>query len=242
MENGWNIDRPERLAWADMMQGIVESIPILLGVIPFGIACGIMGLNAGLTGLEVVLMSMLVFAGASQFISITMLAQGITNAGMIALTTLLINLRHLLMGASLAPYTNKLPAGLQALLAFGLVDETYAITITKSQRDGYKAGYQLGSNLTAYCFWVVSTIIGVVLGSYITDPLAWGLDFAMPVTFLALLVPRILDKKGFSVFCVSAFAAVVGTAFLPGKWYIIIACMVAGLVGGLLETESTDAV
>lgn len=230
------------LSLQDVFQGSKESAPLLIGVIPFGITCGIVGLTAGLTPIETILMSMLVFAGASQFISFTMLSQGITSWGLIALTTLLINLRHLLMGASLATHTKKLPGGLQALLAFGIVDETYAITITKTQRDGYSAGYQFGSNLTAYSFWVVSTIVGVVLGGHINNPLSWGLDFAMPATFLALLVPRLLNRTGLAVFGVAAFSAVLGAAYLPGKWYIIIACLAASVVGGLLEEGDRNAV
>jgi 4-azaleucine resistance transporter AzlC len=236
------VNIPLSMPIQEIFAGFKESVPLLVGVIPFGITCGIMGLSSGLTKLETILMSVLVFAGASQFVSFTIFAQGVTSLGLIAFTTLLINLRHLLMGASLAAYMNKLPGWQQALLAFGMVDETYAITMTKAERDGYSAGHQLGSNLTAYSFWVFSTIAGAELGSYISNPLAWGLDFAMPATFLALLIPRILNKTGFMVFSVAAVTAVLGAVYLPGKWYIIIACAAASLLGGLLEEAGENAV
>ena len=88
------VKRGKRAASQELWQGIADSLPVVLGVTPFGITCGVMGLTAGLTGLETLLMSMLVFAGASQFVSITMLGAGVASGSVIVLTTLLINLRH----------------------------------------------------------------------------------------------------------------------------------------------------
>lgn len=215
--------------------GVRDSIPLVVGVIPFGITCGIMALTAGLTGGEALLMSMFVFAGAAQFIAITMLGAGINGWGIIVVTTLLINLRHLLMGASLAPYIIRLPISLQALLSFGMVDETYAITMDRVQKKGYNASYQLGANVFFYSAWIVSTAVGVLLSGYISDPLAWGLDFAMPAIFLAMLIPRLVSPTAVVVCGVAAVAAIIGVLYLPGKWYIIIACLAATAVGGLME-------
>jgi 4-azaleucine resistance transporter AzlC len=216
-------------------QGIKDIAPLMVGVVPFGITCGIMAVAVGLTPLEAVLMSLIVFAGAAQFVSIMMLGDGSVGLGLIGVTTLLINLRHLLMGASLAPYMLKLPLRLQAFLAFGMADETYAVTINKTQRDGYNANYQFGTNSAGYVTWAVSTIVGAVLGRYIDNPLSWGLDFAMPATFLALLIPRIAERTGFIVFLSSAIVSVLACLYLPGKWYIIAACIVGTITGGLLE-------
>jgi len=221
--------------------GVRDSIPLVVGVIPFGITCGIMALTAGLTGEEALLMSMFVFAGAAQFIAITMLGTGIKGWTIIVFTTLLINLRHLLMGASLAPYIIRLPVSLQALLSFGMVDETYAITIDRIRKKGYSASYQLGANILFYSAWIVSTGVGVLLSGYISDPLAWGLDFAMPAIFLAMLIPRLINHTALAVCGVAALVAVVGALYLPGKWYIIAACLASTVVGGLMEKEGNDA-
>lgn len=218
-----------------------DSLPILLGIIPFGITCGVMGLTAGLTPLEIILMSVIVFAGASQFISITMLGAGITGCGIIVLTTLLVNLRHLLMGASLAPYMARLPIRLQAILAFGITDESYILTSNRIDKAGYNMHYQLGSNMAIYTIWILSTAIGVFLGSYIPDPLAWGLDFAMPATFLVMLIPRLTDRINLYVCLASGIVAVLGALYLPGKWYIILACLVASVLGGILEGYKKNA-
>lgn len=225
----------------DFLLGVKDSGPILLGVMPFGITCGVMGLTAGLTPGETILMSVLVFAGASQFIGITMLGAGITGWGMIVFTTLLVNLRHLLMGASLAPYMVELSRIKQAGLSFLLTDEAYAITVSRMNKAEYSAGYQMGASLALYVVWFISTAVGVAAGSYIPDPLAWGLDFAMPATFMVLLFPRLKDQTSRIVCCVAGIVAVAGALYLPGKWYMIAACFAASCVGGLLDEGDEDA-
>lgn len=224
-------------AWAALR----DCSPMLLGVLPFGITCGIMGLTANMSGLETVLMSVLVFAGASQFIGISMLSAGITGWGIIILTTLLVNLRHLIMGSSLAPYMTKLPFSLQAFLAFFLTDEAYALTISRSYKYRYSVLYQAIVSIMVYVVWVLATLFGVALGSYISDPLSWGLDFAMPATFLVLLIPLLKDHISLIVFGIAAVVSVSAALYLPGKWYIIITCVIATLIGGLLEGDSKNA-
>lgn len=224
-------------AWAALR----DCTPVVLGVIPFGITCGIMGLTAQMSGLETFLMSVLVFAGAAQFICITMLEAGLVGWGIIILTTLLVNLRHLIMGSSLAPYMTKLPFSLQAFLAFFMTDESYALTISRIHKTRYSVTYQLIVSTMLYFVWVLATLVGVVLGSYISDPLTWGLDFAMPATFLVLLIPLLKDRINFIVFGIAAVTAVAAALYLPGKWYIIIACLVASLIGGFLGGDTKNA-
>jgi len=224
----------------EFFAGIKDSLPIMVGVFPFGLAYGIVAQSIGFTPGETLLMSLLVFAGAAQFISLPMFAAE-AGLAMIAVTVLLINLRHLLMGISLAPYMTKLSLPHKALLAFGMADETYAVTISHTQSLGYSAAYQLGSNTTGYVTWAVSTIGGVFLGSHISDPLSWGLDFAMPATFLALLIPRLTDKNNILVCLVASGVSVIAAVTISGKWYIIIACLTAVAIGGMLgETEDHE--
>ena len=206
--------------------GIRDTLPLMLGVFPFGLAYGIFAQSMGLTPGETILMSLTVFAGAAQFISLPMFAAG-AGLMMISLTTLLINLRHLLMGASLAPYMEKLPLAWKAFLCFGMADETYAVAISRAQAIGYSRDYHFGCNATGYVTWGVSTVLGVVLGSYISDPLSWGLDFAMPATFLALLIPRLTDRTSLLVCLVAVLVSVAAALLIPGKWYIILACLIS---------------
>jgi 4-azaleucine resistance transporter AzlC len=221
--------------WSDFRMAAKHTLPLMVGLVPFGLAYGIMARQAGLTWLESYTMSLLVFAGAAQFTAVSMLGAGGVQVGLIVFTTLLINLRHLLMGASLAPYLQRLGIWWQALLAAGMVDESYALTITRFTAGGVSHFYFLGANLTLYLAWSTLSGVGAALGGLIGDPLRWGLDFAMPATFIVLLIPQLKGWKE-TLVCVAAGAlAVAGMIYLPGKWYIIVAALAATLIGGGVE-------
>lgn len=225
----------------DFYLGARDTAPLMLGVFPFGITFGMLALGAGLTIGETVGMSLLVFAGAAQFFAILLLGQGVSSWSVLGMTTLLVNLRHLLMGASLAPHLFKLPFWQQALLAFGMADETYAVTASRASSHGYSSAYQWGSNAAGYVTWSVSTLLGAVVGGKLGDPLAWGLDIVMPATFLAMLVPRLRHRPGLAAGIVGAVISVAGAVYLPGKWYLLLAALAAALVGGYLEGEKGSA-
>ncbi len=229
LSKGLNID-PR--VWREAVK---DSLPVTAGIIPFGLTSGIMGRTAGFSVFEITFMSMIVFAGASQFIAIAMVGSGITSWWTIVFTTFVVNLRHLLMGAYLSPYFLKLPKPLQYFLAFGIVDESYALTVDRIERKGYDYNYQLGVFSVLYIAWNISTYVGAYFYSVIPDPLEWGIDFALPATFMVLLIPRLVDKTSIIVTIVSALCAVWGATILPGKWYIILAAVVAAISGGLLE-------
>lgn len=172
--------------------------------------------------------------------SIAMISSGIMNWSVIVFTTFLINLRHLLMGASLSTHLFKQPPLLQYILAFAITDESYALTINRIEKKGYDPYYQLGVNYYIYILWVFSTFLGGVLYQSIPNPLEWGLDFVLPLTFLVLLIPRLTSRTSLIVALVSAVTAVLGALHLPGKWYIILAAGSASIVGGLLEGGKKD--
>jgi 4-azaleucine resistance transporter AzlC len=222
----------DTVVWKEVLR---DCLPITAGIIPFGLTCGIMGRTAGFSTFEITFMSMTVFAGAAQFMAIAMINSGITNWGVIVFTTFLINLRHLLMGASLSHYLFKQPQTLQYFLAFSMTDESYALTINRMEKKGYDPYYQLGVSFFLYIIWVSSTFLGAYLYHSIPNPLEWGLDFIIPLTFLVLLIPRLINRTALLVALVSALIAVLGALYLPGKWYIIIAAVAASIVGGVIE-------
>ncbi|KAB3530674.1 AzlC family ABC transporter permease [Alkaliphilus pronyensis] len=226
------LKRTKVLIWKEAFK---DCLPITAGVIPFGLTCGIMGRTAGFSVFEITFMSLTVFAGAAQFMAIAMINSGILNWGVIVFTTFLINLRHLLMGASLAPHLFKQSKAIQYLLAFSMTDESYALTISRTEKKGYSGYYQLGVSFLLYIVWAIATVIGASLYYSIPNPLEWGLDFIIPLTFLVLLIPRLTSKTPLIVTLVSAVVAVLGSLYLPGKWYIILAALVASVVGGLIE-------
>lgn len=209
----------------------------MIGVVPFGLAYGIVASQTGLSIAETTLMSLVVFAGAAQFMAVSMLQSGVSTL-FIVLSTLMINLRHLLMGLSLSPYLKKQKSIWHYLLAFGMVDESYATTIShyqSSESDQGNPYFMLGSAAGLYVFWAASSVAGGLLGHSIKDPLSWGLDFAMPATFLSLLIPQIKSKRILTVAVAAGVAAVAAYLLIPGKWYIIIATLGATALGTLME-------
>jgi 4-azaleucine resistance transporter AzlC len=218
--------------------GLVKTLPLALGAFPFGLAYGIVSIQAGLTVAETVLMSLLVFAGASQFMAVVMLQSG-AGIPLIVASTFLVNLRHLVMGLSLSPYLSEATPWWQRVLAFGMTDESYVTSVTHYREQDEEQGnpyFMLGSGGSIYVAWAVASLIGALVGHSISDPLKWGLDFAMPAAFLTMLLPQIVSRR---VGIVVIVAAVVGTAayvLVPGKWYIILAVAAGTLTGVVLET------
>ncbi|MHB1324143.1 MAG: AzlC family ABC transporter permease [Coriobacteriia bacterium] len=215
--------------------GFTKTLPVVAGVIPFGLAYGVVAVQGGLTVGETLLMSLVVFAGASQFMAAGMFHSGV-DGFTIVLSTLLINLRHLVMGLSLSPYLSDVKPAWQRMLAFGMVDESYLTSITHYREQGTERGsphFMLASGLLLYAAWFAASLAGAIAGTSVSDPLTWGLDFAMPATFLTMLLPQLTSRRLIAVVVAAAAAAVVSFLLVPGKWYIIIAVAV-GTVGGVL--------
>lgn len=215
-----------------------DGIPLGVSVFSLGLVYGVMALQAGLSFAEGAAMSLLVFAGASQFIAVGMIGTGAT-AGAIIITTLLVNMRHLLLGASLGQYLRKEKSGKLAVLAHLLTDESYALSIMRFQQRPPTAVYYLGAGLTIYVTWQIGTLLGMAMGTSITDVEKYGLDFMFFATLIGMVVPQIKNKNLLMVCLVAAVTSVVGAMLIPGNWYIIIAALVAAAVGMAGEKHVT---
>jgi len=219
----------------EFRSGLKAPLPLALGVISFGMAYGMIAIQGDLSFLESTLMSIAVFAGASQFIAIGMLMSG-AGALPILLTTFMINSRHFLMSASLAPFAQRWKLRWKVLLSFLLADETYALTISSFSKNAPSKYYQLGVGLNIYIIWVLSSMVGSALGPIAGNPQAWGLDFALPATFIVLVVPMLQNWRDFAVSFVAGLLSIAGFIFLPGKWYVTFASLLAAAFGwGLVE-------
>ncbi|NLO82356.1 MAG: AzlC family ABC transporter permease [Clostridiales bacterium] len=214
----------------DFITGVNKAIPVVLGYIPIGLAFGILANHQGLSTFEIFLMSFMVYAGASQFIASAMIASGVSPASII-LTTLLINMRHMLMSASLSTYLKHIPSSLQAILSFGLTDETYAVDITHCQKHKSSAAFFLGLHAVAHAAWVISTLAGGILGNLISDPTRWGIDFALSAMFIALLCIHMKEKMDILVAIYSGALSILLTMTLGNGWNIILATMLAATIG-----------
>ncbi|MEZ4730840.1 MAG: AzlC family ABC transporter permease [Caldilineaceae bacterium] len=225
--------------------GLSGVAPLLLGVVPFGLIYGVLAINAGLPVSMAQGMSLIVFAGSAQFIT-TQLLHNSAPLLVILLTAVIVNLRHLLYSASLAPYLQALPPGWKALLAYLLTDEAYAVAITRyvgkeEQSRSYAHWYFLGAGLGLWITWQLSTAVGVLLGAQI--PAAWSLDFAMPLTFIAIIVPLLKDRATQATALVAGTVACVALT-MPLKLGLMTAILVAIGTGygveQLLSGERTE--
>jgi len=224
------LDNPSRAR--QFWRGLRAIFPLLLGVAPFGMIYGVLARQSGIPLQAAQAMSFIVFAGSSQFIAAQMLQQAVPGV-ILVLTIFVVNLRHALYSASVAGYMRHLSPGWKAGLAYLLTDEAYAVAVLNYQKEGsrgFRHYYFLGAGLTLWICWQASTAAGILLGAVI--PAAWELDFALPLTFIALLVPALKDRAGAAAALVGGVAAVLAFA-LPYKLGILAAAL-AGIIAGML--------
>lgn len=221
-------------ATEEFWNGVRAEFPLLVGVFPFGMIYGALALNAGLSASASQLMSSIVFAGSAQFVT-AQLAHNAAPAFVIIVTIAVVNLRHMLYSASLAPYLENLSLRWKVLLSYLLTDEAYAPSIIKYERDGvqpFSHWFLLGAGFSLWFTWQVSTALGIFLGAAI--PEEWPLDFALPLTFIAMVVP-ILKNRPMVASALSAGLVAVLAFSLPYKLGIILAALTGILVGTILE-------
>ncbi len=221
---------------SEFFNGIKAELPILMGVVPFGLIYGVAARSAGIPPLAGQSMSFIVFAGSAQFVTAQLIGAGVP-AGIIILTGFIVNLRHALYSASLAPYLKRLNTRWRMLLAYLLTDEAYAVAITHYQKPGdisRKHWYFLGAGLALWSTWQASTAVGIVLGAQV--PASWSLDFALPLTFIALVVPNLKDRAGTAAAATAEIIAILA-ASLPYKLGLIVATFVGISIGIFLESR-----
>lgn len=220
---------------AAFLLGVRALLPMHLGVMPFGVIFGVVALQSGIPPLAAVLMSSIVFAGSAQFL----LAQ-LVGAGAPALLSVgavgLINLRHALYSASVAPILAALPRRWKLLLAYLLTDEAYAAAIPhllEHPRSPVAHWVLFGTGFALWAGWQLATLAGVLAGGLLPPDL--GLDFALPLTFIAIVVP-LIDNRARLVAALAAGAVAVLLAGLPYKTGLFAAAF-AGLAAGALVGE-----
>ena len=214
--------------------GVQAELPLLIGVMPFGMIYGVLALNAGLMPAPAQLMSSIVFAGSAQFITTQLIRDAVPGI-VIVLTIAVVNLRHMLYSASIAPYVRALPMPWKVLLSYLLTDEAYAVTITNYEKESATLSahwFFLGAGLTLWISWQISTAVGVWLGT--TLPESWPLNFALPITFIALIMPALKDRPAIAA-AISAGAVALLTYNLPYKLGLMLAGVLGIIFGTLLE-------
>lgn len=239
MEKHHEIDeKPEPNQAETFKEGLKAGVPIAIGYLPIAIAFGLLARSAGVSVYIALLMSILVFAGASQFIAAGMLALG-SHIGEIVLTTFVINLRHFLMSASLSQrLAPELSKKWRSLLAFGLTDESFTVASLQSQPT-LAAPFVLGLNLIAYLSWVAGTGVGVLLAQGLPPALQASMGIALYAMFIGLLVPSL--RKGQPVIVVVLLAIILQSFmnWMPALcdiatgWKLVIAAGSAAVLGAV---------
>lgn len=222
-------------------KGIIDCIPTLFGYVGIGIAAGIIGKAANLTILEITLLSIIVYAGAAQFI-ITGLLLTTAPIMTIIFTVFLINLRHLLMGMTIAPFFKRFSLINNIGIGTLLTDETFAVAVNAiSQQKTIDANWMHGLNIAAYLVWIMSCITGAILGNWLPDPYQFGFDFSLIAMFIGLLYLQFInDKKHsklhnlFVIFIVAILMIFLMRIMIP-ELAIIIATLLGCFIGVLIE-------
>jgi 4-azaleucine resistance transporter AzlC len=229
-------------------EGLKAGIPIAVGYLPIAIAFGLMTKATGIPNYIGILMSLVLYAGASQFVGINLLALGAASWE-IVLTTFILNLRHFLMSASLSqslkPESSK---ALLPIVSFGITDETFTVASLNS-KDKLEVGYLLGLNIIAYSAWNIGTWCGLFLASGLPQSLKDSMGIALYAMFIGLLVPSAAKSKPVLIISLTAAATHALIKWIPifdsvsAGWSIIISTIVAAAVGTYLypQEENQDA-
>lgn len=215
-------------------RGMQRALPIVLGYVPIGFAYGVLAGKSGISDANTLLMSLVVFAGSSQFIAIGLFASGSGPAAAI-LTTFVVNLRHMLMAASLAPHLSGWRKRYLSWFSFQLTDETFALHSSAASRLQDCRPEALALNMTAQASWVAGTALGIVASGLIGDIGPLGLDYALAAMFIALLVGQCQNRVRVVTAILSGLVATLLNLAGWQQFHIIVATVVGASLGLLAE-------
>ena len=224
---------PQQLACpprrASFARGIRLGLPIFLGYVPVGAAFGVVARSLGFSPFQAVVCSATALAGAGQLIALQLIGSGASVLAVV-LTTAVVNLRYVLFGAAMSPHVTGVRLPGQAFLAFTLTDETFAVNIDDHRRSLANAWSMAGVGTIAWTGWVLGTAVGASAAGAIGDPTRFGVQFAMPAMFTALLVAQAEDRRHVLAGLAAAAIAVALMLLLPDPWYLIAAPMIAATI------------
>lgn len=234
------ISAETRLDYRGTWLGFKRLLPLSMFVVAFGVAFGLAAAQTGLSKLEALLMSMLVFAGASQFAALELWRHEIPLLA-IVVTTFAINARHLLMGASLYPWLKQLPAGKRYGILTLISDANWAIAAQEYQRGERNLGLLFGGGLALWVTWVGGTGLGLVLTQGIPDPEALGLDMVLGCFLLTMALGGQKNLRNLVIWSVAGATSIVALYWLPPNSHVVAGALAGGLVGAFWLEAQHDA-
>ena len=206
------------------LKGISDVSPLMIPVVPFGLIFGVLSLEIGFTPLETMGMSLIVFGGASQIVLLQLFSGGASSLVIIS-SVGAVNSRHMLYGAVVSEHLSDLKMIWKIIISYFLIDQAFAVSneYLKKNKDKNNYFHLVGGGATCWIIWQSTTILGIILGSAIPEEL--GLSFAVPLTFLALLVNDFRKLINVVVIIISGLVATIGYNFIPFKAYVILAAL-----------------
>ena len=236
------IEAGESLPALSFRQGVIDCIPTLLGYLSIGFASGVVGKTAGLSVIEITILSLFLYAGSAQFIVAGMIAAGSTALPII-ITIFFVNVRHLLMSAAIAPYFRQYSVWRNIGLGAQLTDETFGVAIGRlKENEKHVDRWMLGLNMTAHVNWIAANVVGAIMGAWIMEPQQFGLDYALPAMFVGLLVMQVGSRNPLRtdiLVAACSIALFIGLAhYMSGHIAMIIAAVVAAGLGVLIDYDN----
>lgn len=225
----------ERLNKEDIVEGFAKSIPICIGYVPLGLACGILSQKAGLSTFQIGVLSCFLFAGSGQFITASML---IANASIISIifTTFIVNLRHILMSSTLAPYFKDCNKKFLAFYSHQITDETFAINLLEFKKEKWSPKKAMVVNMISHLTWILSNVLGGITGTFISfDEVV--INFVLTSMFICLLVLQVKDYMYVIAAIISGIIAVSLSLVMNNNLYVIIATISGATICYFIEKK-----
>jgi len=221
------------------LKGIIDVSPLMIPVAPFGLIFGVLAIDIGFSPLETMGMSLIIFGGASQIVLLQLFSGGASSLVIIS-SVGAVNSRHLLYGAVVSEHLSDLKLIWKIIISYFLNDQAFAISneYLKKNKNSNRYFHLVGGGATCWIVWQSTTLLGIILGSAIPEKL--GLSFAVPLTFLALLVNDFRKLINVVVIIISGLVATLGYNYIPFKAYVIVAAL-AGLVTAIILTKKNKS-
>lgn len=217
----------------DFRRGFADILPILAAAFPIGLLWGTLAVQKGLSPVEAALASASVFAGAAQFVAMDLWRDPVPWL-LVSFSVLVVNIRHVLMGASLSRHIGGIPRSMRPFAMFLMVDEVWALAERKALQSSLTWSYYLGLGLPLWINWTVATAIGALLSRGLGDPAALGFDFAFAALFIAILASFWKGARTGAVLAASGATAALAKLAVPGAWYVVLGGLAGVITAALL--------